>query len=46
MLQGMVRVLTLAARMPRAHRRLDMLRATIVTGCALALVLAKAPLPF
>ncbi|MCJ2188574.1 hypothetical protein [Novosphingobium beihaiensis] len=43
---GMARVIALAAHQA-AHRapRLEMLRSLIVAGCAMALILAKAPLP-
>jgi hypothetical protein len=42
----MARVVTLAARTSRTLRGADLLRAVVVTGCAAALILAKAPLPF
>jgi len=42
----MVRSVALAARSSRDHRALDVLRAVIVSGCALALILAEAPTLF
>ena len=41
----MARILALAP-VARSAVQVEILRATIVCGCALALILAKAPLPF
>ncbi|MBB4857887.1 hypothetical protein HNO88_001201 [Novosphingobium chloroacetimidivorans] len=42
----MPRVIILASRMPRTAFHAGMLRTMIVSGCALALVLARMPLGF
>ncbi|WP_281190390.1 hypothetical protein [Novosphingobium naphthalenivorans] len=42
----MARIVALAAHRAPRLQRLEWLRALIVTGCAMALILAKAPLPF
>jgi hypothetical protein len=44
MLAAMARVLTIATCMTRPVAELALLRATLVTGCALALILAPLPL--
>ncbi|WP_281251258.1 hypothetical protein [Novosphingobium mathurense] len=42
----MAHVIALAQSVQRTNRAPEVLRAAIVAGCALALILAKAPLPF
>ncbi len=42
----MARVISLAAHRAQHAPHLDVLRSLIVAGCAMALILAKAPLPF
>ena len=41
----MARVVALAARRAPRLRQVEMLRSLIVAGCAMALILAKYPLP-
>ncbi|GFM27996.1 MULTISPECIES: hypothetical protein [unclassified Novosphingobium] len=42
----MAQVIALARTIQRPNRAPEVLRTAIVAGCALALILAKAPLPF
>lgn len=45
MIEGMAYVIALTRRTPRLAQ-VELLRMAMVCGCALALILAKAPLPF
>lgn len=42
----MAKVIALAAHRAPRQQYLEVLRTLIVAGCAMALILAKAPLPF
>jgi hypothetical protein len=46
MVEAMARIVILAGRISRMNRGIDLLRGAIVTGCALALILAEARLLF
>ncbi|MCT2401587.1 hypothetical protein [Novosphingobium mangrovi (ex Huang et al. 2023)] len=42
----MAKVIALASHSTARLQHLDLLRSLVVAGCAMALILAKAPLPF
>ena len=43
---AMAKVIALASHRTARLQHLDLLRSLVVAGCAMALILAKAPLPF
>jgi len=42
----MARVISIVPHRAHAARHLEVLRALVVAGCAMALILARGPLPF